>query len=348
MGALFGAGVFGLIFVGMVVAAFIIPGKITSHPTDRWGTRTGGDPVTRRNYWKIGIATTSVIPLLAAGAIFFFSGFHTVPAKSVGVVTQYGKVLNEYGPGGHWLFPTKSLNIVQDTKQSDQFLQSNGGSSDAYTPAGAVGNCIEIRLAGGNNGCADVRVQTQTDAAAVPQLFANYSSYGGNLTQDVDQYVVKTDLTTVLIRDLGDYNPIQDYSAQLEACDLTKASNCSSTVSQFSKFDTQLTSDLQAMLGNEATVYYVNLQNIHYDNTVESALAKIQIAYEDTAVATQQYFTNLATSKANGALTQSVTPQVLANECYTTTQDAIKANYALPTTWNCAGATNSGVIVSGK
>ena len=152
------------------------------------------------------------------------------------------------------------------------------------------------------------KLQTQVEEAAIPQLFANYSSYGSDLTQDIDRYVVKRTLTTVLNRTLGDYNPVQDVSSTL----------ANNTGSQFSQFDTQLVSSLRAALAGQVRVIDVNLQYVHYDTATQNRINQISTQYADTQVAVQQEKTNLAISAANAALAKdnTLTPQVLANECY--------------------------------
>lgn len=356
MGLTILAGIILLLAIaGFLGTQFGMPKTVTSHTYDRYGSRT--DSSEKKNYARTWVRIGEVALVVIAGAIFFGSGFQSVPTKSVGVLTSFGQVQGTpYSPGSHWMVPWKTLNVVTDTIQSDSFLQANGSGPDSYTNSGARGNCINIRLGGQQEGCADVQLQTQTNENAIPDLFANYSSYGPNLTQDVDQYVVKRDLTTILNRDLGDYNPIQDVSLQLEACDLKNASNCQANVaSQFSKFDGQLTTDLQAELGNQVHVFDVNLQYVHYDSTTEAALQRIQNSYTETAQAVQQEQTNSAISAANEALvskTGTLTPAQLEQECFSIVQTAEKDGYQLPLTWgNCmsVGASSTPVIVnSGK
>lgn len=326
---------------------------VTEASRDRYGNSVPRSA--RRNYGRIwGMIAAPVIALIIPAAIIGLAGNHSVPTKSVGVLTSFGKVVGQpYGPGSHWFAPWQTLNIVTDTIQSDSFLQSYGqGNSDSYSNSGAKGYCIPIRLGGQQQGCADVQLQTQVQEGAIPQLYANYNSYGPNLTQDVDQYVVKRELTTALNRVLGDYNPILDVTAQLTACALnhqTTSCNTSSAASQFSQFDPQLVTELQNLVGPGIKVSDVNLQLIHYDDTTEQALQKIQNEYSQIAVATLLEQENTATSAANAALDKNntLTPQILANECYTTTQDAIKAGYSLPAGWTCSG-TSPSLLVQGK
>jgi len=315
-----------------------------------------------RNPRVIGISVAIFVILLAGGMIAQ-SMYQSVPTKSEGVITSYGKVVGHpFGPGGHWVAPWRTVNIVQNTIQSDTFSERNGGPNtpDVQTPRGTTGYCITVRLAGLNSGCANVQLQTQLAPEAIPGLYANYSSYGPSLAQDVDQFVVKRELTTDLNRVLGDYNVISDIATNLTACIKNQAQpansqkQCSAvTQSQFSQFDGKILKELSGdvELKGKINVLDVNLQNIVFNGSTEDAIKAIQNSYLDTVKATQQEKTNAATSLANAALIQqknALTPAVLANECYTTTLAAIKANVNLPASWNCSGSSPSGLIVNGK
>jgi hypothetical protein len=338
---------------GLIAGILAMPKTIT----DTYGRQ----PVERRNYWRTGTIIGSVVLIVIAPVIFVLTGIKSVPTKSVGVVTSFGRVGSEYSPGAHWMVPWKSLNIVQDTIQSDSFAQANcplvNGQpqpcADVQQPSGTKGYCIIVRLAGLNQGCIDVQLQTQVEPQAIPELYGNYSSYGPDLALDVDQFVVQRELRTELNRVLGDYNVIADVSASLQVCAANHPGTaCNTTVSQFSQFDPQVLTALRtdAELAGKVDVLDVNLQFPHFTGNVETAIETIQNKYTDIVQATLQEQVNAATSAANAALikSNSLSPAVLQNECYTTTQDAIKAGYSLPTGWNCSGSSSSGLILPGK
>lgn len=301
------------------------------------------------------------LTVLVAFFVFIFSGgmivqscFQSVPTKSEGVLTSYGKVIGTpYGPGPHMVAPWRTVNIVADTIQSDKFSDENPNSPDQFTASGIQGYCIKVRLAGLNQGCANVQLQTQVKPEAIPELYANYSSYGPNLTEDVDEAVVKRQLTTDLNRTLGDYNVIQDVSDNLTACLKNGANSCQSVKSsQFSQFDGAILKALQddpQLAG--ITVFDVNLQNVVFPDVTENAIQDLQHSYLTTVEAAIQQKTNAAISLANAALVnqkESLTPAVLQYDCYQTIQQAIKANYnGLPATFGCSGISPN-VLVNGK
>lgn len=325
MGYMIFAGFFVLVGAVAIIAALVAMPKTTDNRYGKTGPNYG------RRWTFIG----GVIALLIAPLIVVLAGFNSVPVKSVGVTVSYGRVGAEYGPGAHWMWPWKSLAVVSDTIQSDSFAQANGNGPDQAQASGIKGYCLPVRLAGLNQGCADIQMQTQVIPAAIPNLYANYSSYGSNLTQDVDQYVVQREVKTDLNRILGDYNVIADVALSLQACQTASTASCTTAGSQFSQFDPALLAALRSdpELAGNVRVLDVNLQFIHFSGSVETAIEQIQAKYQETVAATIQEKTNAAISAANAALVSkpgALNSSVLANECYTTTQDAIKAGYTLP------------------
>jgi regulator of protease activity HflC (stomatin/prohibitin superfamily) len=344
MGYVVLAGIFLLIGIVAIVASRL------AMPKEKYVSYRGTNEK-HKNYTRTWITIAGVVFIVIAPLIFVLAGINSVPTKSVGVVTSFGRVGAEYGPGAHWLVPWKTLNTVSDTIQSDNFSQANGQGPDQTAPSGVRGYCVAVRLAGLNQGCADVQMQTQVIPAAIPELYANYSSYGSNLTLDVDQYVVQREVKTDLNRILGDYNVVADVAASLQACAATGSKSCTTTGSQFSQFDPALLKALQAdpELAGKVSVLDVNLQFIHFSGSVEAAIESIQSKYQETVAATIQEKTNTAISAANSALISkpnALNASVLQNECYTTTMAAIKAGYSLPAGWSCSGS-GSGVILQG-
>jgi regulator of protease activity HflC (stomatin/prohibitin superfamily) len=337
MAAAISAGIFALIALVMLVVGIFSESSYEVQNRDGYGYKRDGTRVVRNNF-KLPLIFGAIVPIIIGGAIFVGSGFNTVPTKSVGVVTSFGKVQNEYGPGAHWMVPWKSLNIIQDTIQTDDFEQANGSGTYNVGTSGINGYCITVRLGGQQEGCADVTLQTRVVANAIPQLYADYSSYGSDLQSDIQTYVVKRELTTALNRTLGDYNPVEDVTASL-----------TNGASQFSSFDQQLLKAMNQDIGSEVQILNFNLQYVHYDSQTQNRINEIATQYAATQVALQQEQTNKAISAANQALANNntLTPQVLANECYTTTEDAIKAGYALPADWSCSGQ-NSNLLIEGK
>ena len=317
-----------------------------------------------RKNTRIGVAIGGVLLIAITPVIFWLSGYTSVPTKSVGVITSYGKVIGTpYTPGQHWLPPWRGLTIVSDAIQSDNFKQancptdSNGNPepcADVQLPSGTNGYCIIVRFAGLNQGCIDVQLQTLVEAQAIPELYGNYSSYGPNLAQDIDQFVVQRELRTWMNRVLGDYNVIADVTASLEACTSKGQANCNSvTPSQFSAFDPQILKALQTdtQLAGKVDVLDVNLQFPHFTGNVETAIEGIQNKYTEIVQAQLQEQVNAAISTANAALVnpkqgQSLTPAVLTYDCLQEVAAAIKANYQLPTGFSCGGTSSN--LILGK
>ena len=118
-----------VIFAVVFLVAMFGMGKENSlvhNPTDRYGRSTGESEIkTSPNYARrVLLIVAPIVAIIVPLAVIGLAGNNSVPVKSVGVVTSFGKVVGQpYGPGQHWMFPTRSLHIVTDTIQSDSFAQ---------------------------------------------------------------------------------------------------------------------------------------------------------------------------------------------------------------------------------
>lgn len=318
--------VFGIIFF-LIAAGLFVSGVFASTERaviDRGYRYNPNQPGKEPNPWKTWLKVIAVAPLILSAIFITVSGAREVPTRSVGIPVAFGKVGNNvYESGLHWFVPPwKNLAIVQDTIQTDNYDSSTN-------------NCITVRLGGQQEGCADVSMQWRILPSAAPELYADYSSYGGDITQTVSNYVVLREVRTVLSKVLGDYNPIQDV--------LTSAN--SNGESQFSTFDPQILADMRADVGTEIDFINFNLQYINYDASTQARLNQIQQQLAATAIAEEQYATNVAQAKANAALNNSnLSPDVLVSQCLNIVATAEKDNYALPAGFNCLGGTSVSVL----
>lgn len=81
----------------------------------------GGMRTPQFNRQTIGLAA------LAIGGLWLFSGFYQVGAKSLGVVTTFGKYTQITGPGLHWHapFPFQGANVVVVTEVQSTLVPAN-------------------------------------------------------------------------------------------------------------------------------------------------------------------------------------------------------------------------------
>jgi len=251
-------------------------------------------------------------------AILVFSGIRSVPVKSVGVLTSFGHVEGDLTPGFHWELPWKTANILPETIQTTTWT----GSWDRN------GNCtaLDVRIGGQQNACLDATIQWQVKDSAAPQLFNNYDTSGSNVLNTITNAVVIREFEQVVNQTLGDYNPIADVST-----------NAQSGNSQFSTFGPQVLRTMRNDIGSQINVIRVIMPIMHYDGSTQGRLNTIQATYAEAAIANEQIAVNDAQAKANAAIANNVSANVLVQECLALVQSAAKTNYQLPAGFNCFG-----------
>lgn len=250
--------------------------------------------------------------------ILLFSGIRSVPVKSVGVVTSFGHVEGDLTPGFHWELPYKTANILPETIQTTTW----SGGFDSH------GNCqaLDVRIGGQQAGCLDATIQWQVKDSAAPQLFNNYDTSGTNVLDNITTAVVIREFEQVVNQVLGDYNPIQDVSLN------TGVGN-----SQFSRFGPQIQRAMRNDIGSQIRVIRVIMPIMHYDSSTQARLNTIQATYAEAAIAQEQIVVNDEQAKANAAVSNNVSANILVYQCLQIVQSAAKTGYALPAGFSCFG-----------
>jgi regulator of protease activity HflC (stomatin/prohibitin superfamily) len=248
---------------------------------------------------KFGFISGAAGCCLLAILLLFFACFREVPTKSIGVPTSFGKVESALGPGIHLKAPWVRVNIITGTIQTTTFE----GSS-----------CLDVRIGGQQTACLDVTIQWRVSDQGAPALFNNYANPGESIMTEITDAVVIRELKLVENQVLGDYQPIQDVQQNVGA-------------SQFSTFGPIVESRMRSDLAGKVTVVNVLMPLLRYDAATQQRLNQIQAQIADTAIAQQQYNTNVAQAKANSALARSVStsPAVLIAQCLQIAQQALKS-----------------------
>lgn len=285
-----------------------------------------GESPTPYNYRTVFALTGGGV--LAFALLFYaLGGMKSVPTKSIGVPVAFGKIVGSpYGPGLHETWkPWMHLAIIDETIQTTTF------EVDQKTGTGG----LDVRIGGQQTARLDLTIQWRVKDEAADSLFLNYANKNIDLMDEIRNAVVVRSLKQVTNQAMGDYNPIQDVSV-----------NSTAGNSQFSTFGPKIKQAMIHDIGGRIDVVSVLLPLAHYDNSTQARLNTIQQQYAETAIARQQYQTNLAQAKANDALRKSVQsdPNVLRAICLNLVRDAMKTNYGLPAGFNCLGGSNVAVL----
>lgn len=289
--------------------------------------------------------------VLAVGFLAFFaSGFKSVPTKSIGVPVSFGKVQgNPYGPGLHQTWtPWLHLNVLDETIQTTTFegcqgvfCQHGDETGASVPPDGDSGTstapCLEVRIGGQQTACLDVTIQWKIRDTAADSLFSDYAN-NGNLMPIIENAVVIRELRQVANSVLGDYNPIQDVSA-----------NAGSGNSQFTTFEPKVLSAMNSDIGNRIQIVSILMPLLRYDAATQARLNTIQQQYGATAIADQEIATNKALASADAQLAKvlAANPNVLVNECLQIVSTAEKDNFkGLPLALGCIPDSGGNLAVS--
>ena len=193
-----------------------------------------------------------------------------------------------------------------------------------------------MRIGGQQTARLDVTIQWQVLKPAADNLFLDYGAQGQDIMGDIQNAVVVRSLKLAVNQVMGDYNPIQDVAV-----------NSAVGNSQFSTFGPKVKAAMVHDIGGRVKVLSLQMPLAHYDLSTQNRLNTIQAQYAETAIARQQYQTNLAQAKANKALAASVSndPGVLVAQCLNIVQQAIKSGYqGLPAGFSCIGTANGVVL----
>jgi regulator of protease activity HflC (stomatin/prohibitin superfamily) len=291
-------------------------------------------------YFGSGIA---VIVLTAI--IFFIGGFREVPVKTVGVMTSFGRVEGDLTPGVHHTWPWKDVALLPETIQT---VTWTGGFNAAGTQC--VPTALSVRIGGQQTACLDGTIQYQIRDSAAGTLFNLYDtssssasasmacpSSGGNILGDICNAVVVREFEVAVNQALGDYNPIEDTT-------LTTGKN---VPSQFSSFGPLVQAQMNRDIGSEIVIHSVLIPFAHYDASTQGRLNAIAQQYGATAIAQQEIATNQALARANHAIGNVTTGQLIA-QCLGIVQDAEKTGYELPAGFGNCITGSPAIAVSGK
>jgi regulator of protease activity HflC (stomatin/prohibitin superfamily) len=279
----------------------------------------------------VAVRASGAVAIILALLVFFFSGFRSVPTKSIGVPTSFGHVESTLGSGFHWKMPWTTVNILDETIQTTTFEGTKnlpGGNPDQN-------ECLDVRIGGQQTACLDVTIQWRILDSGAPGLYQDYSGQGSIMNTITDAVVIR-ELKQTVNDVLGDYNPIADVASTQGAGN-----------SQFSAFGPVVLRAMRADLSGRIQVLTVLMPLLRYDSATQARLNQIQQQYGETAIAQQEIKTNQDQSAANAAISHSLTPASLAYDCLTITQSALKSGTSLPVGWNCFGSSSS-LALTGK
>lgn len=254
------------IFTLILAVILTVGGLITAvSPRSEITTRAAGG----------GALLLGIVMIVAASTV-------AVPARTVGVVTAFGKPTGTLSNGLHLVKPW------EDVEKMDASLQTN-----RYTGDSAIG----VRLANQSEAKADASIQWQLREEDAEQMYLDYREFE-RIHNDLVDREFRASVNAVLAR----YNPLDAEAIAEGGIDLNKYAN-------------DIKKDMQKRMGKSVEVRSVALPIINYDEDTQRKIDQLQSEVANTRAAEQSKKTAKEIAEANEILRKSLSDEVLSQRC---------------------------------
>jgi regulator of protease activity HflC (stomatin/prohibitin superfamily) len=281
--------------------------------------------------WKFGIG------FLALALFFvFIASLTVVGTRNVGVVTSFGKPTGRtLGNGLHMKAPWQKVTDIDGTIHTQKFV----GDS-----------CIDIRISDGSTACVSVVIRTRIDASHADEIYRDYRNSDKNINDNVNDALVRTQLTSALATVFADFNPLL-VPGSVDAA--TSTDQAAPNLQEFSANTKQQMENLLSAAsdgdGPQVDISSITLSYIKLSESTQNRLNQLQAEVAQTRIARQKQATAAAQAKANEILSNSLSkdPNVLVSRCFDLLGEAIDKGHDPNTlAFNCWSSGNTaGVVV---
>lgn len=276
---------------------------------------------------RVNLRWVGVIPLLLAGLVLLLGCHTTIGAKTLGVVTAYGKPTGrELSSGWHWKAPWEKVTKINETI-----------FTDAYGPK--TNNALAVRLGDGNSAKVDVAIRWHVNPDAATYIYQNYKS--DNPAESLRDAVVDTQLAAVVNQVLSSFNPTANVNPNDPGLsfspDYTKLA---AAVTEAMLQQVKDSNGLPLVILDKVTI-----AGLQYSDQTEARINAIISQAAKTQQAIQAENTAKAQAAANQILADSLShdPNVLVSQCLT---DLADGKFTAPAGFSCwPGTGSSGVVI---
>ncbi len=250
------------------------------------------------------------------------SSYNPVGTKEEGVETSFGKTAGQLDNGPHLTWPWIKVHEMDAAIQTDTF---GGKNADA--------DCINVRIANQQTGCAYISFQWRIVPNAVDELYKDYRSFG-----HVRDALVTRKLTAAVNEALASYNPLDSIT--------TQGGSIGSKLPVYAKSITRI---MRREVGTRIEVLSTILPLVTFDDETQGRINQLQQQVALTRVAQQELKTNEATARANAALAKSVnsSPNVLVSRCIDALSAMVKQHQPVPAGFSCWPGNGVAAVIAG-
>ncbi|MBL6280197.1 SPFH domain-containing protein [Micromonospora fiedleri] len=223
-----------------------------------------------RSVRQVG-ALTAVSALVATLLLTVASSAHSVPIRSVGIVTSFGKPTGEVtGSGLKWVAPWQRVGEWDAGRQKYDHI-----GSDA---------CVRVRTGTLADACVEVLIEWQVQPENAPQQFMDYKG-------DFDSFRgqrVGVQLDSAVNDAFASYNPLERIDA--------KTGNLNVDLKPFAE---SIKSSAEGRLGSDVDILSVTITRVNHDDKTEGNIK----AFQDKLAQTR----NLEQDRRNAEIQKEIT-----------------------------------------
>ena len=303
MGTIVVLSIFGLAFIVLAVVAFSNRNKVTDNSSEFFDRG-----VSKAKIWSV----VAAVPLVVFILIFLFSSMNYTTARTVGIVTEFGKATGTIQPGLNWTAPWADVTEFPTSNQVLDLDATNDGPNVTVKFKGANG--------GGGSGFVNVNItwQVKNDNEAV-KLWQNWKEF-----EAVKDNVVNPRGQAAVVEVFGRYTPE-------EAIDGNK----------LQQFNDEVKQSLSTALDSSGiSVENVAIKRVDLSPEIQDRINKQVQAQADVQKAQIEQQRAQIDNQTNQLRQQSLTPEALIRTCMDVTNAwNVAQNGPLPASWNCFSGT---------
>lgn len=263
------AGLFITIFAVLLfivgLKLVISPSKVLQGEVSSGALRVAGAAMVLVSVFGIVLSTTTM-----------------VPARTVGVVTAFGKPTGTLPNGLHFKLPWEKV------EKMDASLQTNRYSGDG---------AVTVRLANQSEARADASIQWQLREQDAEQMYLDYREF-----ERIQSDLVDREFRASVNAVLATYNPLDPKAIAEGGIDLDG-------------YAKSIKENMQDRMGTAIEVRSVALPIINYDEETQRKIDRLQSEVANTRAAEQAKQTAKEVAEANNIMQRSLTPEVLSQRC---------------------------------
>lgn len=224
-------------------------------------------------------------------AMLVFSVVTSVPARSVGVATAFGKPVATYDNGLHLKAPWWKVHDMDGTIQNDVY---NGD------------NQVDVRLANNAKAKVDASVQWRLKTDGAMEAFLNYKDAD---IEKIQANTIDRNLKSAVNEVMASYDPLN-------------ASNPATGNEDLGEYQKKILAKLQDKADGQVEVISVTIPNINFDDATQQRIDQYQAEVAKTRNAEQAKKTAQQEADANRILDDSITDETNTSKCLDIVKDS--------------------------